>query len=70
MGVIQALLNDPAALLLDGTFPQLNPVSLKWFLGLKLDCIRFIALQRAPDQLPVGVRQMIWEGEEMVEVLS
>ena len=70
MGVIQALLNDPVALLLDGTFPQLSPICLTWFLGLKLDCIRLVALQRAPDQLPVGVRQMVWEDEEMVEVLS
>lgn len=70
MGVIQALLHDPVALLLDGTFPQLNSVSLAWFLGLKLDCMRIVALQRAPDRMPISLRQMVWKGDELVEVTS
>ena len=68
MGVIQALLDKPFALYLDGTFPKIGIESLNWLLGLDVDCARLIALQSAPSQLPSSIRRVCWKGDRLVEV--
>lgn len=68
LGVMQALLEKPFALYLDGTFPNIDNESLEWFLGLDVDCARLIALQSAPSQLPSSIRRLCWNGGHLVEV--
>lgn len=67
MGVIQALLDNPFALYLDGTFPKIGIESLNWLLGLDVDCSRLIALQSAPSQLPSSIRRVCWKGDLLAE---
>ena len=70
IGVIQALLDDPAVLLLDGTFPAISADALQWFLGLDVNCARLITLNSFPAGLLPAVRQLSWRGDQMVEVAS
>lgn len=70
MSVIQALLDSPVALILDGTFPQVGTDALQWLLGLDIDCARLIALQNPPVRLPEPVRRITWQGDRLVEVSS
>ena len=69
ISVIQALLNDPSVLLLDGTFPQLTPDCLSWFLDLKVSCSRLITLQRATPGLPAGIQYLCWNADQLEEVV-
>ncbi len=68
ISVIQALLDKPSVLLLDGTFPQLTPDCLSWFLSLKIPCSRLIALQRAIPGLPSEMTCLQWNGDRLQEV--
>ena len=70
LGVMQALLDDPAVLLLDGTYPEISAEALKWFLSLDLQCARLITVNHLPSGLPPSVRKVSWSGDQMVEVAS
>lgn len=70
MSVIQALLDSPFALILDGAFPQVGTDALQWLLGLEIDCARLVALQNPPMRLPESVRRLSWDGDRLVEVSS
>lgn len=66
--MIQALLDSPVALILDGTFPQVGTDVLQWLLGLEVDCARLVALQNPPVRLLEPVRRITWKGDRLVEV--
>ena len=68
VSVIQALLDSPVALILDGTFPQVGTDVLQWLLGLEVDCARLVALQNPPVRLLEPVRRITWKGDRLVEV--
>ena len=69
--VIQALMTDPAVLLVDGSELDLQSDQLAWLLGLKLKASRLVALTTLANQaLPAGCLQLQWQGEQLVEVAA
>lgn len=69
--VIQALMSDPAVLLVDGSAVDLQADQLAWLLGLNLKASRLVALKEPTSQpLPQGCQQLRWNGEQLVEVAA
>jgi ABC-type bacteriocin/lantibiotic exporter with double-glycine peptidase domain len=67
--VIQALLEDPAILLIDGSEVALPTEELPWLLALDLPISRLVALStRPPQALPSTARLYQWQGERLQEV--
>jgi len=67
--VIQALLDDPAVLLIDGSEVALPAEELPWLLALDLQISRLVALTtRPPQALPSTARLYQWQGERLQEV--
>lgn len=67
--VIQALLDQPAVLMVDASGVLLPSESLTWFLGLELQACRLVALLAPPPQpLPPAVRRFSWSADQLVEV--
>ncbi len=69
--IIQALMADPAVLLVDGSELDLQADQFTWLFGLKLKASRLVALQELANQaLPQGCLHYRWQGEQMVEVAA
>jgi len=69
--VIQALMSDPAVLLVDGSEVDLQPDQLAWLFGLQLKASRLVALTTLGQQpLPQGCQQLRWQGDQLVEVTA
>lgn len=67
--VIQALMDDPAVLLVDASETQLPAEQLDWFLNLELEASRLVAVQTMPQRpLPIGVRPYHWQNGCIEEV--
>lgn len=67
--VMQALLDQPAVLLVDASEVQLPYELLQWLLALELDASRLIALQDPPPQALSGnPYRLSWSGDQLVEV--
>jgi ATP-binding cassette, subfamily C, bacterial LapB len=66
--VMQALLDQPAVLMVDASEVQLPFALLQWVLALELDASRLIALQDPPPQALQGNPQRFnWSGDQLVE---
>jgi len=69
--VMQALMDDPAVLLIDGSEITLAASQLAWLTGLKLEATRLIALQQQPIHLlDPGLRRLEWSHSQLQEVRS
>lgn len=69
--VIQALMDDPAVLMIDASQMALPAEQLAWLLGLEVEATRLIALESEPPlPWPAGTRHLTWQGERLVEVAS
>ena len=67
--LIQALMEDPAVLLVDGSSVEINPAQLSWLMGLKLKGSKLVAVNSISSQsLPPGCQLLGWQGEQLVEV--
>ena len=67
--VIQALMEDPAVLLVDGSSVEINPAQLSWLMGIKLKGSKLVAVNSISSQsLPPGCQLLGWQGEQLVEV--
>jgi len=69
--VIQALMDEPAALLIDASAVPLSTESLTWLLALELTPSRLVALPSLPGlTLPAGIQLFRWQGEQLQEVAA
>lgn len=67
--VMQALLDQPAVLLVDASEVSLASDQLAWLLDLQLDASRLIALSAPPPPGLPGIQQRLtWQGDQLVEV--
>jgi hypothetical protein len=66
--VIAALLDQPAALLLDASQLSIPADQLDWFLNLDCPAARLVAVQEWPSVLPLPARCLQWRGDLLEEV--
>ncbi|MEN9496611.1 MAG: hypothetical protein EBR33_10045 [Synechococcaceae bacterium WB4_1_0192] len=67
--VIQALMDDPAVLMVDASEVNLPLEQLSWLLSLEVDATRLIALESEPAlNWPPGSRHLVWQGDRLMEV--
>jgi len=67
--VIQALMDDPAVLLIDAASVALPAEQRQWLWGLNLEASLLMATAARPSEpLPAAVRLLSWQGDQLVEV--
>jgi ABC-type bacteriocin/lantibiotic exporter with double-glycine peptidase domain len=67
--VIQALIDDPAVLLVDAAAVAMPAEQRQWLWGLTLETALLVATAiRPPEPLPPDVRLFGWQGDQFVEV--
>jgi ATP-binding cassette subfamily C protein LapB len=67
--VIQALMDDPAVLLVDASAVALPAEQWQWLWGLTLEASLLVTTATRPaDPLPAGARLVSWQGDQLVEV--
>jgi hypothetical protein len=67
--VIQALMDDPAVLLVDASAVALPAEQLQWLWDLTLEASLLVATATRPaGTLPAELGLLCWQGDQLVEV--